>query len=257
MLYVGCITDLNARLIHNEELKKSATSKPSTATAAAAKKNDAVQPDDTKAVEVGPLTIPMHSFRPNIVVNTGGRGVDTAWSEDWYDVIQFGALPSTDDALAPQPLVARVIKPCDRCIVPNLDPDTGALRAGGVNEPRRTLNKYRSVDEATFFGALISPLAEDDPVPAPASATAKGSGGGGDSKAAAAAAPAQPQPLIEPFKNPLTEPIVVTARGHSVNRSMATATIRVGDVVSVLSIRDQFLPHTTTLPSLIGIQPPN
>jgi uncharacterized protein YcbX len=68
--------------------------------------------------------VPMLRFRPNVVIEGA-----PAWQEDRWRVIRIGQA------------VFRVAKPCDRCIMTTIDPQTG-LRPDG-NEPLRTLSKFR------------------------------------------------------------------------------------------------------------------
>lgn len=68
--------------------------------------------------------IKMASFRPNIVV-TG----TTPWEEDHWRQITIGSVDFD------------VPKPCARCQVPTVDPDTGLRRKG--YEPIRSMKRYR------------------------------------------------------------------------------------------------------------------
>lgn len=71
-----------------------------------------------------PFPIPMLRFRPNLVVSGAA-----AWAEDGWRRIRIGAV------------VFRVAKPCDRCMMTTIDPET-ALRPNPV-EPIRTLGRFR------------------------------------------------------------------------------------------------------------------
>lgn len=86
--------------------------------------------------DVAPAT--MQRFRPNIVL----AGLD-AHGEDFLDEIAFDT---------PEGLVRlKLVKPCARCPIPNIDPNTG--EAG--TEPGDTLATYRSdphVNGAITFG---------------------------------------------------------------------------------------------------------
>ena len=80
------------------------------------------------------LTSPvtMLHFRPNVVVATGGWA---GFAEDTWRRIAFHG---GDDA----PLYMNVVKPCDRCKVPTIDPATGTFDEN--NEPTRTMATFRS-----------------------------------------------------------------------------------------------------------------
>jgi uncharacterized protein YcbX len=70
------------------------------------------------------VPIPIGRFRPNIVV-TGAA----PWAEDCWHRIRIGDV------------LFSVVKPCDRCIITTIDPETG-LRPDKT-EPLRTLGKFR------------------------------------------------------------------------------------------------------------------
>jgi uncharacterized protein len=65
----------------------------------------------------------MRQFRPNIVVS----GAD-AWAEDTWRIIRCGEV------------TLRIVKPCERCVVTTLDPDSGTQRS--TEEPLRTLGSF-------------------------------------------------------------------------------------------------------------------
>ncbi|MPC17558.1 Mitochondrial amidoxime reducing component 2 [Portunus trituberculatus] len=67
-------------------------------------------------------------FRSNIVV----RGVKEPYDEDDYAFVRIGDV------------VFRRLKPCDRCVFTNVDPEVGKKCEDG--EPINTLKKYRHVD---------------------------------------------------------------------------------------------------------------
>lgn len=88
------------------------------------------------ARSVPPMT--MQRFRPNLVLD----GLD-AHGEDFLDEIGFEAPEG--------PVRLKLVKPCSRCSIPNVDPATG--QAG--HEPGDTLSTYRAdarVDGAITFG---------------------------------------------------------------------------------------------------------
>lgn len=85
---------------------------------------------------VAPATIPR--FRPNLVLT----GLD-AHGEDHLDEIAFDT--------ADGPVRLKLVKPCPRCPIPNIDPATGVPGT----EPGDTLQTYRAderVDGAISFG---------------------------------------------------------------------------------------------------------
>jgi len=69
----------------------------------------------------------MQRFRPNLVID----GL-AAWDEDHIDEIIIDA--------GEGPVVLRLVKPCTRCSIPNVDPTTAATS----NEPGDTLTTFRS-----------------------------------------------------------------------------------------------------------------
>jgi uncharacterized protein YcbX len=76
--------------------------------------------------------VPMERFRPNLVV----AGTEPH-AEDGWRRIRIGALELV------------LVKPCDRCAVTTVDPESGVRRGP---EPLRTLATYRQRDNAVFFG---------------------------------------------------------------------------------------------------------
>jgi uncharacterized protein YcbX len=81
-------------------------------------------------------TLTMARFRPNLVVEGAAP-----FEEDRWRRIRIGEV------------VFRVAKPCARCVVTTLDPDT--LEAGP--EPLRTLARFRAADGKVFFGQNLLP----------------------------------------------------------------------------------------------------
>lgn len=80
----------------------------------------------------------MSRFRPNLVLD----GLD-AHGEDFLDEIRF----DTDEG----PIRLKLVKPCARCTIPSVDPDTGEQGF----EPGDTLGSYRAdsrLDGAITFG---------------------------------------------------------------------------------------------------------
>jgi len=78
--------------------------------------------------------VAMRRFRPNLVVS----GCD-AFAEDQWKQIRIGEI------------TFRIVKPCGRCIIPNIDPDTAQKSA----EPARTLSRFRRRDNKIFFGQNV------------------------------------------------------------------------------------------------------
>jgi hypothetical protein len=76
--------------------------------------------------------VPMERFRPNLVV-TGTE----PHAEDGWRRIRIGAVELV------------LVKPCDRCAVTTVDPESGELRGP---EPLRTLATYRRAGNAVLFG---------------------------------------------------------------------------------------------------------
>ncbi len=77
------------------------------------------------------LSLPMIRFRPNLVVS----GCEP-YAEDCWQEIRIGELNF------------RLPKPCSRCIVPTIDPET----AERGKEPMKTLQKLRKWEHHVYFG---------------------------------------------------------------------------------------------------------
>ncbi len=88
--------------------------------------------DELNSRMVAPL--PMSRFRPNLVV-TGCE----PFAEDGWKRLRIGELE------------LRVVKPCSRCIIPNIDPAT----AEAGKEPARTLATFRKRGNQVFFGQNV------------------------------------------------------------------------------------------------------
>lgn len=80
----------------------------------------------------------MLRFRPNLVI-----GESEAFAEDGWKRIRIG---TTD---------FRVVKPCSRCILTTLDPQTGERSAD--REPMTTLLTYRKQSDGIMFGQNLVP----------------------------------------------------------------------------------------------------
>ncbi|KPF68483.1 hypothetical protein IP84_09250 [beta proteobacterium AAP99] len=68
--------------------------------------------------------VPMNRFRPNVVIS----GLE-AWEEDHVDTLQFGGV------------ALKLVAPCSRCEVPNVEQTTGEP----MIEPMRTLATFRAL----------------------------------------------------------------------------------------------------------------
>lgn len=77
--------------------------------------------------------VDMRRFRPNIVVS----GAE-AWEEDRWQTLVIG-----DISLS-------IAKPCSRCILTTVDPDTGVRSSDG--QPLKTLATYRRTPDGVIFG---------------------------------------------------------------------------------------------------------
>ncbi|VVO20622.1 MOSC domain-containing protein [Pseudomonas fluorescens] len=75
----------------------------------------------------------MLRFRPNLVIEGS-----EAYAEDGWKRIRIGDIEF------------RVVKPCSRCILTTIDPQTGERNAD--REPLATLQKYRSQEDGAMFG---------------------------------------------------------------------------------------------------------
>jgi uncharacterized protein YcbX len=78
--------------------------------------------------------LPMSRFRPNVVVE-GGQ----AWEEDSWRELRIGEVSLLN------------AKPCERCVVTTIDPETG--RAG--KEPLATLARFRRREGAVHFAVNL------------------------------------------------------------------------------------------------------
>ena len=75
--------------------------------------------------------VSMQRFRPNIVVSGCSPFAEDNWKE-----IRIGDI------------VFRIVKPCSRCVIPNVNIKTGVRE----NEPIKTLSSYRKRDRKIYFG---------------------------------------------------------------------------------------------------------
>ncbi len=98
--------------------------------------NDWITENALERGEPAPEPLPMRRFRPNVVVEN-----DEPFAEDDWSRIRLGSVDF------------RVAKPCDRCVLTTIDPET--LHKG--KEPLRTLARYRRWDGKVWFGVNIIP----------------------------------------------------------------------------------------------------
>jgi uncharacterized protein YcbX len=86
-----------------------------------------------------PAPVPMQRFRPNLVVDGA-----LPWAEDHWRGIRIGTA------------LFRVPKPCDRCIIPSIDQESG-LRPN-PEEPLHTLKSFRrDATGRVLFGVNLVP----------------------------------------------------------------------------------------------------
>ena len=78
----------------------------------------------------------MNRFRPNITVSNC-----TPYEEDSWKRIKIGSV------------IFRLVKPCSRCILINVDQATGESSL----EPLQTLTKYRKQEKGVMFGQNLVP----------------------------------------------------------------------------------------------------
>jgi len=78
--------------------------------------------------------VPMNRFRPSIVFSGGEPFEEDNWKSFKVGVLQF-----------------RVVKPCSRCVIPTVDPETGEKG----KEPLKTLSTYREKEGKVFFGMNV------------------------------------------------------------------------------------------------------
>ena len=78
--------------------------------------------------------VKMNRFRPNLVIDG-----NIPWEEDHWKKIRIGET------------ILRIAKPCARCVITTLDPETGETG----NEPLYTLSQFRKQDNQVLFGMNI------------------------------------------------------------------------------------------------------
>lgn len=82
--------------------------------------------------------VEMLRFRPSVVVSA-----DSAHAEDQWQRIRIGEVDFD------------VVKPCSRCALPTVDPQTGVRDPSG--QPMRTLTQYRRSGNGVMFGQNLIP----------------------------------------------------------------------------------------------------
>lgn len=82
--------------------------------------------------------VEMRRFRPNIVVEGSAPFEEDTWRKIRAGEVEFS-----------------LVKPCARCSIPTVDPETGEMG----REPMRTLATYRRRGNEVFFGWNIIPTA--------------------------------------------------------------------------------------------------
>ncbi|NDL55632.1 MOSC domain-containing protein [Phytoactinopolyspora mesophila] len=98
--------------------------------------NDWIAAGAAERGEEPPEPLDMRRFRPNVVVEN-----DEPFAEDQWSRVRIGDVEF------------RVAKPCDRCVLTTIDPDT--LVKG--KEPLRTLARYRRWDGKVWFAVSLIP----------------------------------------------------------------------------------------------------
>ncbi|HEB54754.1 MAG TPA: MOSC domain-containing protein [Gammaproteobacteria bacterium] len=78
--------------------------------------------------------VAMRRFRPNLVVSGCAPFAEDNWKQ-----IRIGGI------------LFRIVKPCSRCVIPNIDPATAEKSA----EPTRTLSRFRLREKKIFFGQNV------------------------------------------------------------------------------------------------------
>ena len=81
-------------------------------------------------------SVEMARFRPNVVISG-----NEAFAEDHWQRLRIGTMEF------------QVVKPCSRCAIPTLDPQTGKRNVAVFS----TLSQYRSRGDEVFFGQNLLP----------------------------------------------------------------------------------------------------
>ncbi|MEV0387224.1 MOSC N-terminal beta barrel domain-containing protein [Nonomuraea sp. NPDC050643] len=108
-----------------------------TTTASLARLDDWIAETALERGEEPPEPLPMHRFRPNVVI----EGTGTPFAEDEWKRLRIGEVEF------------RVTKGCDRCVLTTID--TATYLKG--KEPIRTLSRFRKRDGKVWFGINLIP----------------------------------------------------------------------------------------------------
>lgn len=108
-----------------------------TSTASLDRLNDWIVEGALERGEEAPAPLPMHRFRPNVVV----EGAGVPFAEDEWKRVRIGEVDF------------RVTKGCDRCVLTTVD--TATYTKG--KEPIRTLARHRKWDGKVWFGINLIP----------------------------------------------------------------------------------------------------
>ncbi|TMR91173.1 MOSC domain-containing protein [Nonomuraea basaltis] len=108
-----------------------------TSTASLARLNEWIAEGAVERGEEVPEPLPMHRFRPNVVVD----GIGTPFAEDEWKRVRIGEV------------YFRVSKGCARCVLTTID--TATYTKG--KEPIRTLARHRRWDGKVWFGINLIP----------------------------------------------------------------------------------------------------
>jgi uncharacterized protein len=92
-----------------------------------------------RLVDAGQEAVPMQRFRPNIVID----GLDDAHGEDFIDTL---TIESADG-----PVVIKLVKPCGRCTIPDVNPAT-AEQGHSVADAMRAYRANQRIGGALAFG---------------------------------------------------------------------------------------------------------
>ena len=92
-----------------------------------------------RLADAGHDAVPMQRFRPNIVID----GLDDAHGEDFIDTL---TIDSPDG-----PVVVKLVKPCGRCTIPDVNPAT-AEQGHAVADTMRAYRAEPRIDGALAFG---------------------------------------------------------------------------------------------------------
>ena len=105
---------------------------------------------NSKLAARGHSAVSMSRFRPNIVLaSTVGGNALLAHDEDRLDVLHISTAQGTAQL--------KVVKPCPRCPIPNIDPQT-ALSSPEVGDMLQSYRADARVDGALTFGMNVIPL---------------------------------------------------------------------------------------------------